>query len=153
EHLGICLEPWQWLEIAFDVDKIVRPGSGLPGLVVELAVDRDRLSRPMRDMALGGEERRVGSRPPTRRSLGVGLELLGFAWWCDGKVNTDSIFPFQSVGDAKGWSVRIRLAKEGEHLRIFGPLQLVVNDVVLVIDVDRAEQLALGRGVNDHEIL
>ena len=53
EHLGPGLEPWERLHVSLDVDERVGPGDGLPGLLVELAVDRDRLGRPVADIALG----------------------------------------------------------------------------------------------------
>ena len=49
------------LQVPLDVDEGVGPGDGLPGLLVELAVDRDRLGRPVGNVALGQRKAYVRS--------------------------------------------------------------------------------------------
>src|SRR5579859_1766988 len=51
EHLDACTQGRLRLGVAFDVPKRFRPGYGLPGVIVQFAVNYRRLGRAITDIA------------------------------------------------------------------------------------------------------
>ena len=76
-------------------------GTACPGLLVELAVDRDRLGRPVADVALG--QRKAYVRPcfPPRGGFDIGLESIRLAGRRDGENDGNLVFRFFRIGQAE----------------------------------------------------